>query len=384
MSGERFDEERLRSRASAETGGLTDLGGPDAEASFRELLLRAARGEIRDISTDPASRADAEAKLVEVLTGRLRFIADERRYPAMLDQPVSRPLIVMGIARSGTTLLQALLAADPEHRALRYWEIAHPSPPPSLSSRVEADIARETARLEARYAGYPRALAAHPYYDEGGMMLAECDWVWGSRAYLVGMRAEPAHRYEFHRRFLRHLQYRAPQQRWVLKGVTHMFHLPFILGVYPDAAMVWIHRDPVTTIASLLSYTWDGPRPPRADRSEHARALVDMLQKGVDRTISSSYTKKVHHVLYADLVADPARVVAAIYERFGLGWSGTKEEGVRAWLEDPAHRPDRYGRHTYSLDGFGLTAAEIERLFERYVEHFGIPRDSRPAGLTTS
>jgi hypothetical protein len=370
--------------AAAATGGLTDLGGADADAAFEELLRRAERGEIRDISTDPAAREEAEGKLVGVLVGRLRFVADERRYPDMLDQPVPRPLIVMGIARSGTTLLQALLASDPGHRALRYWEIAHPSPPPSMSATVEADVAEETARLAARYEGFPKAWAAHPYYDEGGMMLAECDWIWGSRAYLVGMHAGPAHRYEFHRRFLRHLQYRSPARRWVPKGVTHMFHLPYVAGTYPDAAMVWIHRDPVTTIASLLSYTWDGPRPPREDKVGHARALVDMLQKGIDRALSSNFTKKVHHVLYSDLVTDPVRVVAGVYERFDLGWSADKENTVRAWLDSPAHRPDRYGKHVYSLDGFGLTTAEIERRFGRYVEHFGVPRDKRPAGLATS
>jgi hypothetical protein len=376
-----FDQDRLRSLAAAQTGGLTDLGGADADAAFGQLCRRAEQGEIRDIPIEPERRGEAERKLVEVLAGRLRFVADEKRYPTMLDQTVSAPLVVMGIARSGTTLLQALLAADPDHRPLRYWEVGHPSPPPSLSDHAEADIAAETARLRERYEGHPEALAAHPFYDEGGMMLAECEWIWGSRAYLVGMRGEPAHRYGFHRRFLRHLQFGAPPRRWVLKGVTHMFYLPHVAATYPDAAMVWVHRDPVTTIASLLSYTWVGPRPPRAERTEHARGIVDMLARRVTRALSYPQVRRVHHVLYADLVADPVGVVAGIHERAGLGWSAAKEAVVRAWLDDPAHRSDRYGKFDYSLEGFGLTASDIDRRFERYVESFGIPRDPRSASL---
>jgi len=167
----------------------------------------------------------------------------------------------------------------------------------------------------------------------------------------------------------------------VLKGVTHMFHLPYIAATYPDAAMVWIHRDPVTTITSLLSYTWDVPTRPRGPRAEHAKATLDLLHRGITGSLSSPLLKKVHHVLYADLVADPVGVVAGIYEKAGLKWSPANEAAVRAWLEDPAHRSDRYGKYRYSLEGFGLAADDIERRFERYVETFGIPRDPRPAGV---
>jgi hypothetical protein len=375
-----LDEAALRARAAEVTGGLGDFGGPEGDWGFHKLVRRVERGEVQEMPRH-ADQELAARVLVEWAATRLHFVNDEKLYPQILEEKIDKPVVVMGIARSGTTLLQSLLAADPAHRGLHVWELRYPSPPPALRESPEEAIAWATAHMRANYErNRSRALVAHPYYDEGGMMLAECEWIWSSPVYLMGMRPEPIQRYAFHRRFLQHIQHRSAPRRWVLKGVSHQFQIGGVLSTYPDAVLVWIHRDPVKNIASYLAYTFDGPRRPKGDRFAEARKMVDELLSDLATAMSHPHLDRVHHVLYSDLLADPADTLRAVYERGGLGWTAQTEAAVRAWLDDPAHRADRHGRHSYSLGDFGLTAAEIDAAFAHYRQRFGIPHEGAARG----
>ena len=205
------------------------------------------------------------------------------------------------------------------------------------------------------------------------MMLAECEWIWSSPAYLMGMRPEPVQRYAFHRRFLQHIQHGSPPRRWVLKGVSHQFQIGGVVATYPDAALVWIHRDPVKNVASYLAYQFDGPRRPPGDPIVEARKMVEQLHTDLNQAMAHPHLQRVHHVLYAALVADAIGTMRGVYERAGLPWTADAEAAIAAWVDDPANRGDRHGRHTYSLGDFGLAAAEVDELFAGYRQRFGIP-----------
>ena len=375
----RFDEEKLRERAAEATGGLTDFGGPEADWGFHKLVRRVERGEVREMPRD-ADQDLAERILIEWAAARLHFVNDEKLYPGILEEKIDKPLVAMGVARSGTTLLQSLLAADPANRALHIWELRYPSPPPALRDSPEEVMAAAAEHMQANYQrNRSGALLSHPYYDDGAMMLAECEWIWSSPFYLMGMRPEPIQRYTFHRRFLQHIQHGAPPKRWVLKGVSHQFQIGGVMTTYPDAVPVWIHRDPVKNLASYLAYTFDGPRRPSGDPYVEARKMVDEVHSKLSETMGHPHLDKVHHIYYADLVSDPVGVIASVYERGGLDWTREAETAIRTWLEDPTHKADRYGRHTYSLEDFGLTANQLEDQFAGYRERFSIPYEgARP------
>jgi hypothetical protein len=61
--------------------------------------------------------------------------------------------------------------------------------------------------------------------------------------------------YEFHGRFLQHLQYGRPAHRFALKAPVHMLCLEALFATYPDALVVQTHRDPLEILPSAASLT---------------------------------------------------------------------------------------------------------------------------------
>ena len=376
----------LLAQAERETG-LHDFG----DARFRGPLaafvrfLNAAGG----LSAD--DRRAAFGQMVQVLGWRLRLVEDRKRYPGIADERIEAPLIVIGFPRSGTTLLHALLAQVPGHRAPLYWEIARPSPPPALAGPGDPRIAEGTRDIERWLADYTGFIVQHPYFDAGGGTPMECEslLVYDLRnAYPTIFSKVPygtpwaeegsgPEYYASHRQLLQHLQFGGPRRHWVLKGVEHQFRLSALLAAYPDAKLVWPHRDPVEVFGSLLAviamvFRHSGTPAP-ADRRAFSLAMLDRFQQRVEKALAdpASDSDSVCHVTYPDLVADPAGVVQAVYEHFALPPDGL-EPALRAWLDDPGNRSDRFGKWAYDLADYEVSADEVRERFAGYRERFGL------------
>lgn len=386
------DVAALLAQAEHETG-LHDFGDGPLRGPLDTLVRllgepgapRAAGGPGAD------DRRAAFGQVVGVLGWRLRLVEDRKRYPGIADERIEAPLIVIGFPRSGTTLLHALLAQDPGHRAPLFWEIARPSPPPSLAAAGDPRIAEGTRDIERWLAGYPGFIAQHPYFDAGGETPMECEslLVYDLRnAYPTFFSQVPfgapwasegsGHEYyASHRRLLQHLQFGARHRRWVLKGVEHQFRMSALLSAYPDANLVWPHRDPAEVFGSLLEVIamvsrYSGtPAPP--DRRAFSLAMLDRFQQRVEKALAdpASDCGSVCHVSYPDLVADPAGVIRAVYRHFALS-PDRAEPAVRAWLDDPGNRGDRFGRWTYDLADHGVSAGEVRERFGSYLRRFGV------------
>src|SRR5262249_60885605 len=67
--------------------------------------------------------------VLETLSARLKMERDRQLHPNISRQEIREPLFIVGLPRSGTSVLHRLLAADPEHRAPLMWEVRSPSPP---------------------------------------------------------------------------------------------------------------------------------------------------------------------------------------------------------------------------------------------------------------
>ena len=67
--------------------------------------------------------------VLETLCARLQMERDRQLYPNIARQEIREPLFIVGLPRSGTSVLHSLLAADPEHRSPLMWEVRSPSPP---------------------------------------------------------------------------------------------------------------------------------------------------------------------------------------------------------------------------------------------------------------
>jgi hypothetical protein len=381
----RPDAAALLAQASYETG-LHDFGDGQFRGPLEALVRFLGAG---GLGAD--DRRAAFGQVVRVLGWRLRLVEDRKRYPGIADERIEAPVIVIGFPRSGTTLLHALLAAAPGNRAPLYWEIARPSPPVSLAAAGDPRLAEGTRDIERWLADYAGFITQHPYFDAGGETPMECEslLVYDLRnAYPTIFSKVPfgfgwaeagsgQEYYASHRRFLQHLQFGGPRRRWVLKGVEHQFRLSALLAAYPDAKLIWPHRDPVEVFGSLLAVVslvcQHSGTPAPADRRAFSLALLDSFEQRVEKALAdpASEADSICHVTYPDLVADPAGVVRTAYEHFGLPPDGV-EAAVRAWLDDPGHRSDRFGRWTYDLANYGVRSDEVRERFGGYRERFGL------------
>jgi hypothetical protein len=251
-----IDEAEVHSAAEDRTG-LSDWGDGDSYREGLSVLLA-------DTSRLPTAVQElAFTMIVGQLAQRLQLVSDAKAEPEILSGVIEAPVIVIGLPRTGTTLLHELLTFDPVSRAPLMWEAEEPSPPPDLATyatdpRIEAceERHRESANSDVG--------KMHPV---SATLPTECHQFTMSHfdsAYFIAFMDVPGYRewyvadrrhslYSTHRRVLQQLQWRGPRGRWTLKSPPHLLSLDALLAAYPDACLVQTHRDPREFIASLSS-----------------------------------------------------------------------------------------------------------------------------------
>ena len=225
-AGEALDARRLLDRAKAETG-LSDW----ADDGFEERFALAV-DHINGIPMDAAGRVAASENVHWLLTDRLRFFRDRKDHP-LADEVVARPMFATGEPRSGTTLMHALMSVDPDARALRFWEVMHPSPPPGTTGPDDPRIAQADAEWREINQKLSKWLHCHPYNDMLGNGLPEDERAWAFDFRVMtptawwrvpmqnlsfGLPTDPTAQYRIHKAMLQALQFRRPKRYWVLKG----------------------------------------------------------------------------------------------------------------------------------------------------------------------
>jgi hypothetical protein len=354
--------------------------------SFREglgILL----ADASQLDYPPAGIERLTGAIVGALATRLKTTAYLEQRPELLERPINKPVFVFGIPRTGTTLLSNLLAADPARRSALTWEIDDPVPPACTATLYNDP--RALARLEQER----QMLAARPemgkYYRNSAVYPNECMFfiqsdfkalIWEGRGKLPNYRdwlfkdADLTSTYRYHKRFLQLLQADAPGV-WNLKQPSHGLWLETLLTVYPDARLIWTHRDPIAATASFCSLmrmgsgsfgiptdkTWLAENYPW-QALEHADRIMNTREKlGHDRIID------VH---YADLMRDPIPIMRRLYGALGDDFTNAAEGGMSTWL---AENPQgKFGKHEYALGQFGLSAELIRAKFERYLARYEV------------
>ena len=329
------------------------------------------------------------ADCVHYLGNRLRVWDYLTKNPELLQRKIERPVFVLGIPRTGTTLLSNLLAADPARRSPLEWEIDEPVPP-ATTATLKTDP-RALARLEQ----HRQLLAAHPeagkIYRSSPIYPHECVWFLAhdfktlmieSKGILPAYKefifsADMTSAYAWHHKFLQALQHHAPGI-WNLKMPSHALHLEYLIKEYPDARLIWTHRDPYTATGSLCSiismshqmlmgridYDWLGQDYPW-QAQQHAERVMDFRDKyGEDRIVD------IH---YADMTNDPMGTMKKLYADLGDDWTPEAEAGIQAWLDD--NPQDKFGKHEYKLAKYGLTVEQLEPMFERYLARYDVARE---------
>jgi hypothetical protein len=360
--------------------GLEDMGGDDGYLEGLNVLLESYAA---DAALTPAGNKAARAFLRRALVARLLSEAGWQRYPQHAAVPIERPVVVTGLPRTGTTALHRLLTADPTHQGLELWltEFPHPRPP------------RETwpgnPVFQSIQAGYSRHHLDRPEFMGLHFMSAEqVEECWqllrqsmrsisyeclahlpSYSRWLDGQDWTPA--YRRHRRNLQLIGLPDAGRRWVLKNPSHLFALPALFDVYPDALVVQTHRDPRTALASVCSLSAEAT----AGWSETFRGHVvgrdqlDLWGRGLDRFMADRARydgARFFDVHYDAFVADPIGTAQAIYGHFGLPLTDVTRAAMRdlhAESTSGARRP----AHRYALSDFGLTGEEVDARFARYL-----------------
>jgi hypothetical protein len=388
-----FDVERLLALASR----AQDLPGFDTPmiAEPLQILLRSYE---REANLSLVGRFAARWDVIRFLSNLTRLDHEERRRPEITAAQIEGPIFVTGLPRSGTTFLHRLLAEDPAHRVPRVWEAIYPYPDPASSAGYDPRPERVARQLRAFVRLAPEFPSLHPITSDAPQECTEItahvfrslrfDTTHDVPSYRRWLDQE-GHRdaYRFHKRFLQHLQAQehqverwAPPRRWVLKAPEHVLALDSVRAVYPDAHLVFVHRDPLKVLPSVarLTEVIRAPFTRRLDRVAIGRQVTEHWLQGAACMIAASRPPyaagQIVHVHYRALVAQPLEMVAHVYRQLGFEFSAAARERVtRLAAREPR---GGYGQNRYSFDDYALDPAIEAERFRPYVEHFGVEPES--------
>lgn len=374
-----LDTQALLARARQITG----LEHFDEPSPIEPLaaLTRALRSEAE---LTPAGRYYWSERLLGILVTRLRGRECIRRHPEILYERIGAPIVILGLTRTGTTLLQRLIASDGRFYSAAYWEARFPVPEPD-DPAGERRMALAKAEIDAMLAANPDLMTVHPFdpfdADEDILILDQTllsrtaetlACIPGYYAWLRTQDLRPAYRYWY--RTLQLLQWQKRRrgltaQRWVLKTPMHLAFVDYILELLPDARFVQTHRDPLTTIpsyASMVHELWSGVSA-AADPLEAARQTSATLEHDLARCLQVRATLPEDTFIDVDFrntVTDPIGVIERIYAHVGLEMTDLAARQIRSYMQ--SHPRDARPEHKYSLSEHGFTEAEIRRRFHAY------------------
>jgi hypothetical protein len=382
----RLDADVLCAQAQRETG-LTSFG----DESVRERVaahLHACEAEGRLSAMGKLSRY---SQTLQWLKSRLLVEDVIARHPRVLENEVARPIFITGFPRTGTTHLHNTLAADPELRALPYWEACEPvlaereRPAPGAP---DPRVARTEAALGFVNGALPHFLAMHEMtvdhaHEEIDLLALDFSTMYletpgplrsWSDAY---KRTDQTPHYKFLKRALQVLSFlRGGGKRWVLKSPQHLEQLPVLQRVFPDATIVLTHRDPLPIVASMATmWTYTArlaqERPdPLAYGAYTALRIEDLLRACV-RDRASLDPARALDVPFQLVRDDPDGAVERVYAKAGQPLSGTSRAAIVGYTR--AHPPGRHGRVLYDLADFGLDARALRERFRAYTDRFAVP-----------
>ncbi|CAE7605881.1 unnamed protein product [Symbiodinium microadriaticum] len=398
------------------TTGLSDMGGTGEAALIERYDLMLQAGITNSRARLSPSGVYFTANTIEKrITLRLRMIDFLKRHPDIEKIGVRKPVFVIGFPRTGTTFLHELLGLHPEVRMHYSWEQMDPVPKTDNES-MEARIADRKRRYGANRAELENLLmvggdaiqSIHRIgYDEPEECTTPCamelPWNIATIAFTVFAARElqdldAGQAFVLYRKFLQLMAWQAEDRQepftWMLKCPFHLPYLTELFSAFPDATVVWTHRDPAECIASacslyetmmkLLVDSWT------IDKHALGQAVMEYTSIALDKAMASvekaSRTMKILHVRYADNVKDPKNICRQVFEKAELPFSREFEDRVDGYLAKNAEqrkklkeqkaKEQREGKttelHSYSLEEYGLSEEMVLQRFGPYISKYNL------------
>lgn len=377
-------------QAACDATGLSDFGADD----FRERLSVWLQAADEDAGLNGFGRRVVFNNCVRYLCNRLLFEDLIARHPEILETEIRRPIVVIGLPRSGTTHLVNLIAADRRLRSLPYWESCEPiarrgeGPGPD---GLDPRYVRCRTSSEQSDQVMPLLRAMHhmtPEHVHEEIELQDLDFgsyglEWNARTprwrdYCLSR--DMTSTYEYMKRVLQALQWLRGPDRWILKSPQHLEQIGPLMHIFPDATVAITHRDPVSVIQSAVTMLGYGDRCRRyrIDAPALAEYWIDRVERllracvrdrdtiGADRSID---------VLFHEFMDDDLAMVKRIYDLAGLDMTEAAGAQLAAYLD--ANRRGKHGRVIYDLErDFGVSASAVRERFGFYFERFPVRAES--------
>lgn len=379
----RLDIDKLVKHAKRKTG-LSEFGG-DGHLEALQMLVESINDEAR---LTPTGLIVQKSRLSGALVQRLRIQDLLKRHPEIDDIDLGTVIMITGLQRTGTTLLHRLMYSNPEIRGISGNEALLPVPASEGAQRAERSRKRQ-AVLAERTISYlaPDFMAVHPIdreQPEEDVLLLDLNFMSQSAEAILHVPsysrwlAEQDHTatYEYFRRVLKVLTWQRPASAWVLKTPHHLEYLDVFLKVFDGSTVVQTHRDPRVAVTSFCSMVAHGRGmfSDEVDPTEIGRHWCHKTHRMVEwamKTRAEAPSEQFVDVSYYDLVRDPIAQLRRIYDQAGIDFNDKATALAEQYVA--ANPQNRFGKHHYQLEHFGLSEKLMDETFAAYREAYAIP-----------
>ncbi|MFA5633159.1 MAG: sulfotransferase [Porticoccaceae bacterium] len=385
-----LDENSLIEHAKRNTG-LSDFGADDWYEPFQVFIK--SLDEEADLSL--MGRLMTRSDILMHLEARLKIEDAYKKHPEIADEQINNPIFILGSGRSGTSAIQNLLSCDPDNATPKHWEALLPAPPPEAAT-YETDPRIDIAdkRMTQWNRVTPEIESMHEFNGRMPTELIQIETIsfqsfaWlglygycpSYIAYMHGKSALPAFHYA--KRVLKLLQWKNPRKRWLIKSPDALRFLPDLFQVFPDLRLLWMHRDPIKAVSSMVSLvgTLSWIRSDKvlgedtlaqvtnpANLAATLHQAIDWIEQGVIPA------KQIANVQYLDFIDDPLATIEGLYKHLDIELTPTALAAMRHYLDE--HPREQRPAHRYNTGKAELYGEERE-LFARYENYFGVHREN--------
>ncbi len=325
-------------------------------------------------------------RLIGILANMLRIEDACVQYPEILNEEIKSPVVIVGLPRTGSTMTHRLLASDPRHTAMLWWEGRYPAMLPNeVRGHPDERMEMGKAEVEAVMQASPEALTIHPWDYKGAdeeILLLEHTFFSTVPESFMRLPTyskwvesqDHIHAYSQLKIMLQYLQWQNPgrnKKRWVLKSPHHLGFIDKLLKVFPDSKVIQTHRDPIKTVPSFCSMCSNlfEPLTNSYDKNEIGHHWAHKLAKVLNHCMEVSNLNKENflNLEFKNMIKDPILEMEEVYNFIDEDFTDQAENAMNAWKEENQHE---MGAHQYSLEEFGLESSFIDSYFSEYINQY--------------
>jgi len=382
-----LDEASLLAEARRVTGH-DDFGTDDTWRDGLRVLLNSLADEAE---LTLIGRLMARSDLLMWLQQRLEVIDALKKHPEILDEEIVAPMVIVGLPRSGTSILFELLWQDEDVGVPLIWEAAYPCPPPENKSYTNDPRIDKADKLFTQWGRV--APEFNTMHEMRGDIPSECGLLMAGTFvsdHVAAMHQTPSYSmwmykqdflspFQYHKQVLQILQWKNPRKRWLLKAPEHQIHLDTLLAIYPDACIVQTHRDPIKCNASTVSllgtlyYV-------RSDKAFDAHMFQNIIMGEAtagrlelvmhQRAEGVIPETSIYDSRFQDLMEDPINCIQGIYDHFHITLTSITKQKMLEYLSTKPK--GKFGKHNYTVTE---SKAKERHYFKRYQENYNVPNE---------